>query len=134
MPLPRPELPTAAPLLVAASRQEPALDLLVVVQRDWNGWMKAMTPLSALEDVHWRQPAGAPRPLIHAYVRCDALVSGMVPHDCGDTGSQHRLLVCVLKKHSLSTAFEELVRRANQAPAVLTAVRSSRASTAAGDR
>ena len=84
---------------------------LVLVQRDWNGWRKALTPLSALEDVHWRRPAGAPRPLVHAYVRCSDLMSGEVPHEChGDT--THRLLVCVLRQHTLPSVFSELVTRA----------------------
>ncbi len=87
-------------------------DLLVVVQREWNGWQKAMTPLSALEDIHWRQPAGAPRPLIHAYVACEALVSGDVPHDCAGAGPGHRLLVCVFKCHTPAEAFQRLVDRA----------------------
>ncbi len=90
--------------------------LLVVVQRDWNGWRKAMTPMTALEDVHWHQPAGAPRPLIHAYVSCRDLVSGDVPHDCcGDHAFAHRLLVCVLRQHTAPSVFERLVARANAA-------------------
>ncbi len=89
--------------------------LLVVVQRDWNGWRKAMTPVSALEDVHWHQPAGAPRPIIHGYVSCRDLVSGDVPHDCVGHPSAHRLLVCVLRQHTAPSVFERLVARANAA-------------------
>jgi hypothetical protein len=89
-------------------------DALVVVQRDWKGWRKAMTPLHALENVHWHQPAGAPRPIIHAYVSCADLASGDVPHECGAAGAPHRLLVCVLKCHTAPSVFDELVRRADQ--------------------
>jgi len=89
-----------------------AATCLVVVQRDWNGWRKAMAPVSALEDVHWHQPVGAPRPLIHAYVTCSALVSGDVPHECAD-GSPHRLLVCVLRQHTAPSVFEQLTRAAD---------------------
>ena len=99
----------------AATTAHSAPELLIVVQRDWTGWQKAMAPLAALEDIHWRQPAGAPRPLIHAYVACDALVSGDVPHDCGP-GEAHRLLVCVLKRHTAAIVFQRLVDRAGARP------------------
>ena len=86
---------------------------LVVVQHDWKGWRKAMTPVHALEDVHWHQPPGAPRRIIHAYVSCADLTSGDVPHECGEAGGPHRLLVCVLKCHTAPSVFEELARRAD---------------------
>ena len=112
------------PLSRASTVQSPRLlpeasvcpDLLVVVQSEWNGWQKAMAPLSALEEVHWHQPAGAPRPLIHAYTTCHALVSGSVPHDCAGAGQPHRLLVCVLKSHTAPVAFQHLVARATGQP------------------
>ncbi len=103
--------PLAVPAPVAAQRPE----TLVVVQRDWNGWRKAMTPLSMLEDIHWHQPKGAPRPLIHAFVQCDAFVSGNLPHECHEAAGPHRLLVCVLKSHTAPTVFAGLVDRANRA-------------------
>ena len=87
---------------------------LVVVQRDWSGWRKAMTPMTALEHVHWHQPAGAPRPLIHAYVSCKDLTSGDVPHECAGQAA-HRLLVCVLRQHTAPSVFGALVERANAA-------------------
>jgi hypothetical protein len=89
---------------------------LVVVQRDWNGWKKAMAPLTAIRGVHWRQPLGAPRPMIHAYVDCDALVSGDVPHDCG-SGAAHQLLVCILKCHTCAAIFDQLAAQADAASA-----------------
>ena len=85
---------------------------LVVVQRDWSGWRKAMTPMAALENVHWHQPAGAPRPIIHAYVSCRDLTSGDIAHDCADQAA-HRLLVCVLRQHTAPSVFGALVERAN---------------------
>ena len=93
------------------SRQPNAL---VVVQRDWKGWKKAMAPLQSLQNVHWHQPHGAPRPIIHAYVSCADLASGDVPHECSAVGAPHRLLVCVLKCHTAPSVFDELVRRAEQ--------------------
>jgi hypothetical protein len=88
---------------------------LVVVQQDWSGWRKAWAPVSSLEGVHWRQPAGAPKPLVHGYLPCSALVSGSLPHDC--TGTPHHLLVCVLRQHTAPCVFESLVQRANLAGA-----------------
>jgi hypothetical protein len=96
-------------------------DILVVVQREWNGWKKAMAPLAALESVHWHRPQGAPRPMIHAYVNCDAIVSGDVPHECVERTS-HRLLVCVIKCHTAPSVFDQLVARANAAAAQTPAV------------
>ena len=55
---------------------------LVVVQRAWSEWRTALVRVSDLEDVHWFRPAGAVRPLIHAYVMCNRVVSGRLTHDC----------------------------------------------------
>jgi hypothetical protein len=96
-----------------ASLSEPEVGTLVVVQQEWNGWRKAMAPLYALEGVHWHQPHGAPKPLIHAWVPCSALQSGDIPHDCAQAPSPHRLLVCVLKCHTGAAAFDALVALAD---------------------
>lgn len=90
--------------------------MLVVVQREWNGWRKALTPLGSLEDVHWHQPQGAPKPLLHGYVSCRSLMSGEVPHDC-DGSTPHRLLVCVLRRHTVPSLFDLLAARADERPA-----------------
>jgi hypothetical protein len=55
---------------------------LVVVQRYWSDWRTAMVRLADLENIHWSQPSGAPRPLIHASVCCDKIVSGEIAHEC----------------------------------------------------
>jgi hypothetical protein len=86
---------------------------LVVVQQDWNGWRTGMVLLAELEDVHWSQPTGAPRPLIRAYVCCNKIVSGDIPHDCKPAHSPHHVLVCLLKCHMAPCVFEELSRRAD---------------------
>jgi hypothetical protein len=98
--------PPVAPAAGVITAQRP--ELLVVVQRDWNGWRKAMAPFGALQDVHWHQPPGAPRPLIHAFVGCDRIVSGDVPHECTAGTHPHRLRVCVLKCHTPPEAFQLL--------------------------
>ncbi|MFN7914176.1 MAG: hypothetical protein U0Q55_02465 [Vicinamibacterales bacterium] len=88
--------------------------LLVVVQRDWNGWRKALVPLSSIEDVHWHQPQGAPKALVHGYVSCRDLMSGDVPHECNGSEA-HRLRVCVLRQHTVPSLFDLLAARADSA-------------------
>jgi hypothetical protein len=88
--------------------------ILVVVQREWNGWRTALASLDDLEDIRWLQPDGAPRPLIHAYLLCTRLQSGDLPHDCDASSGPHRLLVCVLKCHTAPGVFEALSSRASE--------------------
>jgi len=104
----RVSLPNHAPLFTDTAE--------VVVQRDWNGWHTASARLGDLEQVHWRQPAGAARPLIHAFVTCSNLLRGDVPHECSAASAPHRLLICVLKSHTAPMVFDELVRRAAASP------------------
>jgi hypothetical protein len=89
-------------------------DALVVVQRDWNGWRSAMVLVADLEDVHWSRPGGAPCAMIHATVRCNRLVAGDIAHECHLTPPPHRLVVCLLKRHTAAGVFEELARRADE--------------------
>ncbi len=89
-------------------------DALVVVQREWNGWRTAMVRVSDLEGIHWARPGGAPRPLIHAHVRCNKILSGDIPHECHGAATPHSLMVCLLKSHTAPCVFEELSRRADQ--------------------
>jgi hypothetical protein len=103
----------------AAHGEAPRLDQLVVVQGEWNGWRTAVVHAVDLESPHWLQPAGAPRPLLHAYVPCTAIVSGEVAHDCGS--APHRLHVCVLKKHTAPAMFETLARMADTQATAATA-------------
>jgi hypothetical protein len=86
---------------------------LVVVQGEWNGWRTAVARLVDLEQVHWLQPKGAPRRLIHAYVPCTKLQSGDVAHECHERSAPHRLLVCILKCHTAHSIFEALSRAAD---------------------
>jgi hypothetical protein len=87
---------------------------LIRVQREWDGWRTAEVRLSDLQDVHWFQPGGAPRPLVHGYISCGSVVRGDIPHDCDRTPAPHRLLVCVLKKHTAAGAYSEIARRADE--------------------
>jgi hypothetical protein len=93
-------------------------DILIPVQREWNGWRTAAVRLGDLQEVHWLQPGGALVPLIHGYVVCRSFVSGDLPHDCTLSPAPHRLLVCVLKKHIAPAAYHELSRRADRPEAI----------------
>ena len=90
-------------------------DAVIAVQSEWNGWRTAMVRVSALDNLHWAQPAGAPRPLINAVVDCDRLPSGRIAHACDRTSAPHRLSVCILKSHTQAAVFQELARRAGGA-------------------
>lgn len=104
---------------------------MVVVQRDWSDWRTAMVRLTDLDNIHWSQPSGAPRPLIHASVCCDKIVSGEIAHECHLTPCPHSLVVCVLKSHAGPCVFEELARRADE---VDSAARRAHPLSRGGDR
>lgn len=110
--------PQARDIIQPIAAPQPTLNrALVVVQRAWSEWRTALVRVSDLEDVHWFRPAGAVRPLIHAYVWCDKVVSGRLSHDCSTPATRHRVLVCLLKSHTTGNVFAELARRANTATA-----------------
>jgi hypothetical protein len=88
-------------------------DTRICVQREWNGWRTAEVRLRDLQQVHWLQPSGAPRPLVHGYVSCDGFITGSLVHECAPEQRPHPLLVCVLKSHTVPAVYDELVRRAN---------------------
>ena len=88
--------------------------MLIRVQAEWNGWRYAEVRLRDLQSVHWFQPSQAPHPLVHGYTSCTNLVTGDIPHHCDPVSLPHRLLVCILKRHSVPSACAELVRRASE--------------------
>jgi len=87
-------------------------NVLVRVHHTWHGWRSAEVRLGDLQSVHWFQPPGAPHPLLHAVISCSDVVTGDIPHDCASTPGRHRLLVCVLKRHALSSIYIALSRMA----------------------
>ena len=97
-------------------------DAIVVVQREWNGWRTATVQVAHLKNLHWAQPPGAPRPLLHALVPCTRLHSGRIEHRCEASEPPHDLLVCVLKSHTQSAVFADLSRRADAASLMAGAV------------
>ena len=55
--------------------------MLVPVRCAWNAWQTVEVRLEDLQNVHWYQPPGAPRPMLHAYVDCTK-TGGRIAHDC----------------------------------------------------
>jgi hypothetical protein len=90
-------------------------EAVVRIQSEWNGWHSAEASLDDLEDLHWRQPSGAPHPLLHAFIRCTRITGGDIPHDQARTGCPHRMLVCVLKRHVLPSVYAAIAQRAGAA-------------------
>jgi hypothetical protein len=82
--------------------------MMVPVRCAWNGWQTVEVRLDDLQNVHWHQPPGAPRPLLHAYVDCTK-TGGRIAHDCRTTPAPHRLLVCVLKRQATPPAYVALM-------------------------
>jgi hypothetical protein len=98
-------------------------DMLIRVQPDWNGWRNAEVRMGDLQYVHWVQPKRAPRALVHGYISCSNIVIGDIPHDCDRGSAPHRLLVCILKRHTIPAVYEELARRADEQPTLPCGVR-----------
>ena len=90
-------------------------DAIVAVQTEWNGWRTAMVHVSDLQEIHWAQPPGAPRPLLHATVSCDRVASGEILRLCKQMPLSHRLRVCLLKCHLPTSVFERLAAQADAA-------------------
>ena len=88
-------------------------ETLIPVQREWNGWRLAEVRIKDLQDVHWFQPAGAPRALLHGYVAPSTVVSGDLVQQTGGEAPD-RLLVCVIKCHMAAPIYTALAAKADQ--------------------
>lgn len=88
-------------------------DMLIRVQSEWDGWRNAEVRFGDLRDVHWFQPPRAPHALVHGYISCSNIATGDIPHDCDRRSAPHRLLVCILKKHTIPPVYAELAQRAD---------------------
>jgi hypothetical protein len=89
-------------------------ETLIPVQREWNGWRLAEVHLKDLQDVHWFQPPGAPRALLHGYVLPSDVVAGALVENAQEAATD-RLLVCVIKCHMAAPIYTALAARADQA-------------------
>jgi hypothetical protein len=85
--------------------------LQIRVTSDWNGWHGAEVRLRDIHGLHWRQPDGAPKPLLHGYVACTDVLNGDMPHQCELRSAPHPLLVCIIRRHTVPALYAELVRR-----------------------
>lgn len=88
-------------------------NLLISVTTDWNDWRSAHARLGDLRDVHWHQPKGAPRSMVHAYVSCADIVGGNFSHNCDQLSAPHRVRVCVLRSHNMPSVYAEVARGAD---------------------
>jgi hypothetical protein len=88
-------------------------ETLIPVQREWNGWRLAEVRVKDLQDVHWFQPPGAPRALLHGYVSPSTVVSGDLIERAG-AEAPDRLLVCVIKCHMAAPLYTALAAKADQ--------------------
>ena len=87
-------------------------ELRIRVHDRWDGWRTAEIRLKDIQEVHWFQPNGAPRPFLHGFVLCSDVVNGNLLHECRDDSRPHRLHVCILKSHAVTSAFVQLSRTA----------------------
>ena len=90
-------------------------DILISVTADWNDWRSARVRLADLRDVHWHQPRGAPRSMVHAYMSCADIIGGTFSHTCDQSSSPHRIRVCVLRSHNVPSVYAEMARVADRA-------------------
>jgi hypothetical protein len=115
LPLQRDGTHIIVPLLCERTSRKgtvPIDDTLIRVHCTWNGCRTAEVRLGDLQQLHWFQPQGAPRPILHGSIQCTSIVTGDIPHGC-NLDAVHRLLVCVLKRHALPLPYSELARRAD---------------------
>lgn len=89
-------------------------DISLCLHADWKHCQSATTRFADLHDVHWHQPPGAPHAMVHGYVACTDIVTGHISHECDPMTAPHRLHVCVLKRHTITMVYAELVRVADR--------------------
>jgi hypothetical protein len=76
---------------------------VVWVRRQWNDYRDAKYRIADVKGWHLSTVSGgvnqnAPRPFIHAYVRCDKMIEGSLAHSCMHGDAPHRIKVCITKK------------------------------------
>lgn len=90
---------------------------IVTVRRQWNDWRQARVDINALLGFHWDEYSGgvharSPRPFLHAYMSCDAIIDGELAHSCMHGDGPHRIKVCIVKKDNGKKLFERLTELA----------------------
>jgi hypothetical protein len=91
--------------------------------RQWNDWRTGAVHFEMLRDFHWRRESGgvralSPRPLLHARIACDSLVSGEISHSCAHGTGPHEILVRIVKKgnRAIFCEIEDLARNSREHP------------------
>jgi len=84
--------------------------LTMIVRRHWSDYRKGEFRLVDLDGVHWSDISGgvgafSPRPFLHCYVYCTAMVSGELAHSCRHRPPPHRVKVCIVKKDNPKTTY-----------------------------
>ncbi len=95
----------AAAEAAALAQAEAEGETIVWVRRQWNDSNDAAYRLSDIDGWHWSDVSGgiqakANRSYLHAYVWCDAMLSGGVAHSCRHGEGPHRIKVCVVKNNN----------------------------------
>lgn len=88
-------------------------DSLVTVRRQWNDWRLASVKIEDIDGLHFSDMSGgvrgrSPRPFLHGYIACDAIVDGEVAHSCRHGRGPHWIKVCVVKKDNTKETYERL--------------------------
>jgi hypothetical protein len=83
----------------------------VRVRLTWDAWQSADVGLSDLVGAHWYQPPGAPRELLHAYVRASALGDLTVLNAATADPVHDELRVCILRCQTCPDAYHALSRQ-----------------------
>ncbi len=85
----------------------------VQIRRQWNDWRIGEVELSQLDDLHWDSVSGgvhapAPRPFIHAYVKCTD-VEGDISHSGAHGECPHRIKVVLVKKDNSRVVWDKVL-------------------------
>jgi hypothetical protein len=82
----------------------------VAAQRAWNAWKSILISIDELESPHFHQPPGAPRPIMHAWVRASRAPRQLL-QDAELSSPPEMIRVCVLKCRTMAKAYDALLSR-----------------------
>lgn len=105
-----------SPFAPSAEREVEAVHATVWVRRHWNDSLGALYRLDDVGGWHWSSVSGgvmarSPRPFLHGYVMCDAMLDGELSHSCLHGPPPHRVKVCFVQKDNPRWLFEEVKHR-----------------------
>lgn len=105
------------------NREDVKPGTLVYVRRQWNDHRIAAYRIEDVRGAHWDDISGgvqapAPQPFIHAYVLCNGMVDGELPHSGMHGGPcPHRIKVVILKKDNSPEVYQYFAEQAGPRPA-----------------